>query len=75
MSISAYVSIIHIIISIALVGAILIQARESGLGSIFGGDSAIHKTRRGVEKTLYQATIGLAIAFFLISIVSVFLAG
>jgi protein translocase SecG subunit len=41
------------------------------LSGVFGGDSTIHKTRRGVEKTLHQATIGLALAFFAISLLSV----
>jgi preprotein translocase subunit SecG len=63
--------LIQIIISIALITVILLQARGSGLGGIFGGDSSIYKTRRGVEKTLFQATIGLSIAFFAISILNV----
>lgn len=70
-----YVNLLQIVISVALIVIILIQAKGSGLGSIFGGDSSIYKTRRGVEKTLYQATVGLAVAFFAMSIVSVLLAG
>ena len=72
---SFYVNLIQIIVSIALIAVILIQAKGSGLGGIFGGDSSIYKTRRGVEKTLFQATIGLAVVFFAISILSVLLAG
>jgi preprotein translocase subunit SecG len=70
-SASFYIYLIQIIISIALITVILLQARGSGLGGIFGGDSSIYKTRRGVEKTLFQATIGLSIAFFAISILNV----
>ena len=70
-----YINLIQIVVSIALIAIILIQAKGSGLGGIFGGDSSIYKTRRGVEKTLFQATIGLAIVFFAISVLSVFLAG
>jgi preprotein translocase subunit SecG len=70
-----YVNLLQIVISVALIVVILIQAKGSGLGSIFGGDSSIYKTRRGVEKTLYQATVGLAVAFFAMSIVSVLIAG
>jgi preprotein translocase subunit SecG len=70
-----YVNLVQIVISVALIVVILIQAKGSGLGSIFGGDSSIYKTRRGVEKTLYQATVGLAVAFFAMSIISVLLAG
>lgn len=75
MAVSFYINLIQIIISIALIAIILLQAKGSGLGGIFGGDSSIYKTRRGVEKTLFQATIGLAVAFFAVSILSVLLAG
>ncbi len=75
MSVSFYINLIQITISIALIAVITIQAKGSGLGGIFGGDSSIYKTRRGVEKTLFQATIGLAVAFFAVSIVSVLLTG
>ena len=69
-----YINIIQIIVSIALIAIIMLQAKSSGLGSVFGGDSSIHKTRRGVEKSMHQATIGLCLVFFAISIVSVMLA-
>ncbi len=74
MTISFYINIIQIIISVALIAILLVQAKGTGLGGIFGGDTSIYRTRRGVEKTLYQATIGLAVAFFAVSILSVLLA-
>ncbi len=75
MTLSFYINIIQIIISVALIAILLVQAKGTGLGGIFGGDTSIYRTRRGVEKTLYQATIGLAVAFFAVSIISVLLAG
>lgn len=70
-----YVQIIQIVISVALIVVILAQAKGAGgLGGIFGGDSTVYRTRRGVEKTLFNVTIGLALAFFGISIVSVLVA-
>jgi preprotein translocase subunit SecG len=72
--VSFYANLIQIIVSVALIAVILLQAKGSGLGGIFGGDSSIYKTRRGVEKTLHQATIGLSIVFFAISILSVIVA-
>jgi len=65
-----YLHIVQIIISIALVVLLLLQAKGTGIGGIFGG-SDVYKTRRGVEKTLFQATIGVAVAFFVISVISV----
>ena len=75
MSVSFYINLVQIIVSIALIAVILVQAKGSGLGGIFGGDSSIYKTRRGVEKTIFQATIALAVIFFAVSVVSVLLAG
>jgi preprotein translocase subunit SecG len=74
-TISFYINLIQIIISVALIAVLLVQAKGSGLGGIFGGDTSIYRTRRGVEKTLFQATVGLAVAFFVVSILSVLLAG
>ena len=72
---STYIQIIQIIISVALIAIILVQAKgQGGLGGIFGGDSAVYHTRRGVEKTLFHVTIGLAVFFFVISIISVVVA-
>lgn len=57
--------IIQIIISLAMVIVIILQARGQGLGSLFGGDGGfgITKTRRGLERTLFQITIILAAIF------------
>lgn len=68
-----YMQAIQIIISIALIGVILVQAKGSGgLGGIFGGEGrGVYRTRRGVERTLFNVTVGLAIVFFVISIGSV----
>ncbi len=67
-----YLNIAQIIVSIALVVAILLQVRNSGVGGVFGGmEAAVYKTRRGVERTLFNITVGLSIAFFLITILNV----
>jgi preprotein translocase subunit SecG len=62
-----------IIMSIALIALILLQVKGGGLGSLLGGDAGggIARTRRGLEKTLFQITIGLSIAFLIICILSV----
>ena len=67
--------IIQIIISIVLIGLILMQGQGGGLGSVFGGSGGVYRTRRGVEKLLFQLTIGLAAVFFIIAIVIVALPG
>jgi len=68
-----YLNVVQIIISIALIALAIMQSKSSGLGSMFGGDSSIYRTRRGIEKTMFRLTIVLAVAFFLISLLSVLL--
>lgn len=67
-----FLNVVQIIISIALIVLILLQARGAGLGGIFGGtDSTVYRTRRGVEKTLFNLTIAVAVAFFLVALINV----
>ena len=66
-----YLYIVQIFVSLVLIGVLLLQARGSGFSATFSSDSSIYRTRRGVEKTLFNVTIGLAILFVIISIVSV----
>jgi preprotein translocase subunit SecG len=65
-----YFSIAQIILSAALIGAILLQVRGGGLGGIFGQADTVYRTKRGVEKTLFQLTIVLVILFIIISIIA-----
>jgi protein translocase SecG subunit len=46
--VNAPLAIGQIIVSIALVAAILLQARGTGLSGTFGGDSAVYRSRRGI---------------------------
>jgi preprotein translocase subunit SecG len=67
---SIYFSIAIIIISIGLILSILFQVKGGGLGGIFGQADTVYRTRRGVEKTLFQLTVVLAVLFVIVSIVS-----
>ncbi len=62
------------ILSILLIVTILLQQSKEGLGSAFGGDSSggVSYTKRGAEKTLFSATIILAILFTVSSILGLF---
>ena len=68
---NTYLYIVQIFVSVVLIGVLLLQARGSGFSATFSSDSSIYRTRRGVEKTLFNVTIVLAIMFVVISIVSV----
>ncbi len=60
--------IIQMLLAIVLTGAILLQTRGSGFSAFGSSDSSIYRTRRGFEKTLFQFTIVLAVAWVLVSI-------
>lgn len=66
-----YLSIALIIISLVLTGLVLLQARGGGLGSVFGGDGGVYKTRRGMEKTVFNMTIVFSIVFLVVSLLTV----
>jgi preprotein translocase subunit SecG len=62
----------QILISIALVAVLALQAKGSGFGSALGGQtSSVFRTRRGVERTLFNLTIFLVVIFLCISLLSV----
>lgn len=62
--------IIEIIVASLLVVSILLQQRGAGSSAIMGGGGSVYYARRGFEKFLFGATIGLAIAFIAISVLS-----
>jgi len=67
-----YLDIVLIIISIALIAAVILQNKGVGLGGFAGNDSgSVFSARRGVEKTIFYITIGLAVVFFIVTIVTV----
>ncbi|RLC37519.1 preprotein translocase subunit SecG [candidate division Kazan bacterium] len=66
--------IIQVIVGVILVAAILFQNRSSSMGDAFGGGGGVfYGTRRGPEKVIFNITIGLAVAFVLISFIVLFL--
>lgn len=67
---NAFLAIGQVIVSIALIAAILLQSRGTGLSGTFGGDSAVYRSRRGVERRLWQFTIVLLVLFVLFSLAS-----
>jgi preprotein translocase subunit SecG len=68
--VNPYLAFGQIIVSIALILAILMQARGTGLSGTFGGDSAVYRSRRGIERRLWQFTIALLVLFVVFSLVS-----
>jgi preprotein translocase subunit SecG len=62
-------NVVQILVSIVLVLLILSQVRESGSG-FFGSAQNTVRTRRGLERTLFQITVGLIVMFLVVSTLS-----
>lgn len=65
--------IFQIVFAVLLIIFVLIQQRGSGLGMAFGGEGNVYRSRRGIEKILFYATIIIAVLFCLTAVLSVFL--
>jgi len=68
--VNPFLAVGQLIVSVALMVSILMQARGTGLSGAFGGDSAVYRSRRGIERRLWQFTIILAILFAVFSLAS-----
>ena len=67
-----YFYLAQIVIAITLTVLVLLQSRNAGLSNMFGGgDMGVAKTRRGAEKTMFNATIVLGVIFLLLALVTV----
>ncbi|MBI4319846.1 MAG: preprotein translocase subunit SecG [Chloroflexi bacterium] len=66
-----YLNIVQIIISVVLTVVVLLQSKGAGFSGTFSSDSSVFRTRRGVEKTLFDFTVVLAVVFVIVSIISV----
>src|SRR3989338_7985815 len=62
---------LQITISVLFVVSVLLQNRGAAVGATFGGSGTIYRTKRGVEKMLFQATIILAVIFAATSLVRI----
>lgn len=56
-------TVFQVIIAGLLIGAILMQQRGGGMSPVFGGSAGHYGTRRGVERSIFIATIILAALF------------
>jgi len=58
------------VLAVALILAVLLQVRGGGLGGIFGQADSVYRTKRGLEKTLFQLTIVLVVLFVIFAIIT-----
>jgi preprotein translocase subunit SecG len=65
-----FLSVAQILVAVTLILIILLQVRGGGLGGIFGQPDSVYRTRRGVEKRLFQLTVVLVVIFVAISLIA-----
>ena len=70
MDLSDYLSVAAILVSIALIAVILLQVKGEGVGGLQSGSFV--RTRRGLEKTLFQLTIVLSVLWLVIAAIAVY---
>ncbi len=71
MGFNTFMMLATMIVAIALIVVVVVQGQtSSSLGSMFGG-SDIYRTRRGIEKTLFNVTFLLAGLFLLTALLTV----
>jgi len=74
MNLTNILTIAQVVVSVLLIASILLQQQGAGLGSSFGGDGNVFRTKRGVEKGLFYATIVLAVLFMGVGIATIVVA-
>jgi preprotein translocase subunit SecG len=66
-----YLTVAQMVLSVALVLILMLQVRGGGLGGIFGQADTVYRTKRGLEKTLFQFTVVLVVLFVTISLIMI----
>lgn len=64
---------VMMVLSVLLTVLILLQQREGGLGTAFGGEGNVFRTKRGLEKGLHYLTIATAVIFVGVAILNLLL--
>ena len=70
----AYLNVVQIILAVVLIVVVLLQTKGSGFGGAFGAETSVFRTRRGVQKTLFQFTVALAVIFVAVALINVWYA-
>ncbi len=63
MEIGSILQFVTLISGVLMIVCVLLQQRGASLGAGFGSSGELYTTRRGLDKSLFDATIVLAIVF------------
>jgi preprotein translocase subunit SecG len=61
--------LVHIIVTVSLIGLILLQNSKGGLGGGLGSGE-FYRSKRGAERIVFTSTIVLSVIFFITSIIN-----
>jgi preprotein translocase subunit SecG len=68
-----FLQIALIVVAVFLILSVILQSKGAGLGGLTGADTGgVFTARRGIEKTLFWATIALSVVFFILAIALIF---
>lgn len=71
MNLRAFIDLAQIILAITLIVLVLLQAKGNSASAFFNREAATtYRTRRGVERTILQATIAIAVIFCVLSLLN-----
>lgn len=65
MTIDLFLQIVTVASAVLMIAAILLQQRGASLGAGFGSSGELYTSRRGLDKSLYDFTIVMAVIFVL----------
>ena len=69
---STPLQVVQFILAIIVIVTVQLQVRNAGVGSALGGsDSSFYASRRGIDRVLFNFTIGITALFFLVSVFAV----
>ena len=73
MSLATILQVVTLISGLLSVLFILLQARGASLGAGFGSSGELFTTRRGVDRSLFEATIVMVVVFVLSILINLLL--
>lgn len=68
---NTFIDLAQIVLAITLIVLVLLQAKGNSASAFFNREAATtYRTRRGVERTILQATVVIAVIFCVLSLIN-----
>lgn len=69
-ALAPYLGAIEIVLAIVMTVLVVLQSKGSDLSALTGGSGERYGTRRGAEALMHQVTIGTAVLFFVVTVLT-----